>query len=102
MSLTCCPVKNEFLYANGYYSLDNIGANDEVVFVPDLKIEVCEEFFRLYHGDMPGDVIYEYEENGNKAPGELFGRHIKIYAISWEKSFSRDFCDVNWVMQYNY
>jgi hypothetical protein len=44
MSLTCCPVKNEFLYANGYYCLDNIGAHDEVVFVPDLKIEVCEEF----------------------------------------------------------
>jgi hypothetical protein len=59
MSLTCCPVKNEFLYANGYYCLDNIGAHDEVVFVPDLKIEICEEFIPHYASSGMEDVIFD-------------------------------------------
>lgn len=95
------PVQNEVKYSSGYSDMDGKGAYDSVIYVQELKVEVCEEFIHRFSSFGPGDVIYEYEENGNKAPGELFGRHIKIYAISWEKSFSRDFCDVNWVMQYN-
>ena len=58
-----CSVKDEFNYVNGYDNLDNIGAHDEVVFVPDLKIGACEEFILHYASSGMEDVIYDYEAN---------------------------------------
>ena len=63
VSVPCCPAKNEFIYSNGYSCLDNIGAHDEVVFVPDLKIGACEEFILHYASSGMEDVIYDYEAN---------------------------------------
>ena len=95
------PVQHEFRYSGRYDDMDGKGAYDAVIFARDLKIEVCEEFIRRYSSFGPDDVIHEYEDNGQKAPGELIGRHIKIFAISWDKYFSPYYCDINWVMQYN-
>lgn len=95
------PVQYEFNYVNGYDNLDNIGAHDDVIFVPDLKVEVCEEFIRRYSTSGMQDVIYDYEANNDRYPGETIGRHVKIYAITWARSEKPDYCDIEWVMQYN-
>ena len=95
------PVQFDLKYAGGYGDMDGKGANDDVIFAQDMKVEVCEEFIRRYSSFGPGDVIYEYDDNGEKAPGASVGRHIKIYAISWAKVYSQEYCDINWVMQYN-
>ena len=95
------PDSLEFKYALGYDDMDGLGEMDDVIFLQDLKVEVCEEFFRLYPGDMPGDVIFDYEANGNKYPGDVFGRHVKVYAITWSTTDPIEYCDIEWVMQYN-
>ena len=95
------PVQYEFNYVNGYDNLDNVGAHDDVIFVPDLKIEVCEEFVRRYSNSATEDLIYDHEANNNRYPGETIGRHVKIYAITWDRSEKPDYCDIEWVMQYN-
>jgi hypothetical protein len=95
------PVPNEFFYVNGYANMDNIGAHDDVIFVPNLKIEVCEEFNHRYSNSGTEDVIYDYEANNDRYPGETIGRHVKIYAITWARSEHPDSCDIEWVMQYN-
>ena len=93
------PVQSEFFYVNGYANMDNVGAHDDVIFVSDLKIEVCEEFNRRYSSSAKEDLIYDYEANKDRYPGEAIGRHVKIYAISWARSEKPDYCDIEWVMQ---
>ena len=95
------PVQDELNYMNRYGNLDNIGEFDDVIYAQDLKIEVCEEFSRRYSSSGLEDVIYDYEANKDKFPGETIGRHMKIYAISWSKTTSPDYCDVEWVVRYN-
>lgn len=95
------PGQNEFIYVNGYDNMDNIGGHDDVIYVQDLKIEVCEEFNRRYSNSATEDVIYDYEANNDRYPGETIGRHVKIYAISWSRSQRPEYCDIEWVMQYN-
>ena len=95
------PAQDELSYMNRYGNLDNIGELDDVVYAQDLKIEVCEEFSRRYSNSGLEDVIYDYEANEDNFPGETIGRHMKIYAISWSKTKSPDYCDVEWVMRYN-
>ena len=84
-----------------FLDMDGLGEMDDVIFLQDLKVEVCEEFFRLYPGDMPGDVIFDYEANGKRYPGDVFGRHVKVYAITWSTTDPIEYCDIEWVMQYN-
>ena len=95
------PVQDELSYMNRYDNLDNIGERDDIIYAQDLKIEVCEEFSRRYSSPGLEDVIYDYEANEDNYPGETIGRHIKVYAISWSKTTSPDYCDVEWVVRYN-
>ena len=95
------PTQLELKYANGYDDMDGIGAPDDVIFLQDVKIEVCKEFIRRYSSTGFDDIIYNYEANKEKYPGEVFGRHIKIYAINWAGEEYIEYCDIEWVMQYN-
>jgi hypothetical protein len=95
------PVQYEFKYANGYDNMDGLGERDDVIYAQDLKIEICEEFVHRYSSDDLGAIVYDYEANGDRYPGEVFGRHVKIYAINWTTGISPDYCDIEWVMQYN-
>jgi hypothetical protein len=95
------PVEIEFYYMNRYDNMDNIGAFDDVIYAQNLKIEVCKEFIRRYSSFGTGDDIYDYEANEDSYPGETIGRYVKVYAISWSKTTSPDYCDIEWVMQYN-
>jgi hypothetical protein len=95
------PVQYGFNYAIGYDNMDGLGESDDVIFAQDLKVEVCEEFIRRYSSVGPDDIIYDYEANGKKYPGETLGRHIKIYAINWSMEDSPEYCDIEWVMRYN-
>ena len=95
------PVQYELKYTPGYADMDGIGASDDVIFAQDLKIEVCEEFIRRYSSAGPEDIIHDYEANRRRYPGEVFGRHMKIYAIKWSGEDYIGYCDIEWVMQYN-
>ena len=95
------PEQGDFKYSGGYADMDGVGAFDDVIYAQDLKIEVCEEFSRRYSSPGLEDVIYDYEANEDNYPGETIGRHMKVYAISWSKTTSPDYCDVEWVMRYN-
>jgi hypothetical protein len=94
-------VQHDYRYMPGYADMDGYGARDDVVFAQDLKIEVCEEFIRRYSSAGPDDIIYDYEANGEKYPGEVLGTHMKIYAIAWDIDLQFDYCDIEWVLQYN-
>jgi hypothetical protein len=95
------PDQDEFRFVNAYDDMDGIGAFDDIIYAQDLKIEVCEEFIHRYSSFGPGDIIHDYEANKNNYPGELIGRHMKIYAIGWSMTKSPDYCDIEWVMKYN-
>jgi len=95
------PTQLELTYANGYDDMDGIGAPDDVIFLQDVKIEVCKEFIRRHSSAGPDDIIYNYKANKEKYPGEVFGRHIKIYAINWPGEEYNEYCDIEWVIQYN-
>ena len=95
------PVQYDFRYSNGYDNMDGIGEGDDVLYAQDLKVEVCEEFIRHYSSVGPDDIIHDYEAYGNKYPGEVLGMHMKVYAITWSMASSPDYCDIEWVMQYN-
>ena len=95
------PVQYDLRYSNGYANMDGLGEADDVIYAQDLKIEVCEEFIRHYSSVGPGEIIHDYEAYGNKYPGEVLGRHVEIYAITWSMARSPDYCDIEWVMQYN-
>jgi len=94
-------VQFDFRYVPGYADMDGYGAQDDVIYAQDLKIEVCEEFIRRYSSAGPDDVIYDYEANGDKYPGEVLGTHMKLYAINWSVDEQPDYCDIEWVLQYN-
>jgi hypothetical protein len=95
------PIQYELKYTNGYADMDGIGAVDDVIYAQDLKNEVCEEFILRYSSAGPEDIIYDYEANRERYPGEVFGRHMKIYAINWYGTNPDGYCDIEWVMQYN-
>jgi hypothetical protein len=95
------PVQTDFKYWAGAADMDGIGKPDDWISASDLKVEVCENFIRRYSSFGPGDIIHNYEANGEKYPGKVVGRHIKIYAITWSWSESLDYCDIEWVVQYN-
>jgi len=61
---------------------------------------VCEEFVRRYASPGFGDTVYDFQAAGKRYPGQVIGKHIKIYAIDWSAGdFSED-CDIYWVVQY--
>ena len=95
------PVQYELMYKAGYADMDGLGGPDDVIYAQDLKIEVCEEFIQRYSSVGPGDIIYDYEANGKRFPGEVLGRHMIIYAISWSNVDISDYCDIEWVVHYN-
>jgi hypothetical protein len=95
------PVQTDFKYWAGRADMDGIGEMDDWISAPQLKVEVCEDFIRRYSSFGPGDIIHNYEANGEKYPGKVVGRHIKIYAITWSWTESLDYCDIEWVVQYN-
>lgn len=92
---------SDFIYLPKFDDLDGSGARDDVIFVQDLKIEVCEEFSRRYSDFSPDVIIHDYEAEKENYPAEVFGRHIKIFAISYSMSESPDYCEVTWVLKYN-
>ncbi len=95
------PVQYDFIYHNTYDDTDGLGPWDKVLYVRELKNEVCEEFISRYSSPGFGDMIYDFEAAGKKYPGETIGRHIKIYAINWSMATSPDYCDILWVVKYN-
>jgi len=95
------PVQSDFKYWAGRADMDGIGELDDAISASQLKVEVCESFIHRYSSFGPGDIIHNYEANGEKYPGKVVGRHIKIYAITWSWSESLDYCDIEWVVQYN-
>ncbi len=91
----------DFVYNNNRYDMDGIGAWDDVIYLRKLKIEVCEEFSRLYSSFAPDVMIYDIEEANERYPGEAIGREIKTFAVIWEKTEHPDVCGIEWVLKYN-
>ena len=95
------PVDYPFVYSNGYDDMDGIGAKDDAISAQELKLEVCEAFVSRYTSFGPGDIIHDFKADGGKYPGELDGRHIKVFAIIWQYEIQPESCEIIWVMQYN-
>ena len=94
------PVQYEFRYYSQYDDADDNGTEDHIIFVPDLKLEVCDEFVQSYGSPGYDSTIYDFEAAGGKYPGQTIGRHMKVFAIKWEKSYRPDYCDLLWVVKY--
>ena len=95
------PRQRDFNYLNKHDDMDGIGGADDIIFVPNLKFEVCEEFSRRYSSFAPDVIIHDFEAERRRYPGEIVGRDIKIFAISWSRIEDSDECEIQWVMKYN-
>jgi hypothetical protein len=95
------PEQGDFKYSDGYTDMDGVGAFDDVIYAQDLKIEVCEDLTRRFSSLAPDDSIHDYEAAGGRYPGQTIGTHMKLYAITWSKTWSWEYCDIEWVMKYN-
>jgi hypothetical protein len=91
---------HDFVYSPKLDDMDGSGARDDVILVQDLKLEVCEEFSRSYSDFKPDVIIHDFEAE-EKYPAEVYGRHIKIFAIMYAKSQEPDYCEIEWVVKYN-
>jgi hypothetical protein len=91
----------DFVYLNNRQDMDGIGAWDDVICLRKLKMEVCEEFSRLYSSFAPDVMVYDFEEANERYPGEAIGRETKIFAVIWSKTDYPDICGIEWVMKYN-
>ena len=47
------PDQRDFNYLNKHDDMDGVGERDDIIYVPNLKIEVCEEFIRRYSSFAP-------------------------------------------------
>jgi len=94
------PRQRDFNYRNKYDDMDGIGERDDIIYLNQLKIEVCEAFSRRYSSFAPETVIHDFEAEGKRYPGETVGRHIKVFAIIWLRESSEK-CEIEWVMKYN-
>lgn len=95
------PVEYEYSVSRKYEDLDGKGRHDSVVFIRDLKLEVCEEFGRRYASPGLTNPVHQYISSQQRAPGAIYGRHVTKYAILWEEINFPEYCDILWVMQYN-
>ena len=82
-----------------YDRMDEGKIQDTAIAVWGLKDSVCREYNLRYASDNLGPLIYDYEANGNRYPGESIGRQVITYAIKW-KSADIDDCEINWVVEY--
>ena len=95
------PEQRDFNYLNKHDDMDGIGERDDIIYVPNLKIEVCEEFSRRYSSFAPDVIIHDFEAEMRRYPGETVGRDIKIFAISWSRIEDSEECEIEWVVKYN-
>ena len=95
------PVEYGYMVSRKYEDLDGKGRHDSVVYIQDLKLEVCEEFGRRYASPGLTNPVHQYISSQQRAPGAIYGRHITKYAILWDEILFPEYCDILWVMQYN-
>lgn len=72
---------------------------DAAIAVWGLKDSVCREYNRRFASDKSGPIIYDYEANAKRYPGESIGRQMITYAIKWETADIDD-CEIEWVVEY--
>jgi hypothetical protein len=82
-----------------YDRMDAGTTQDAAIAVGGLKDSVCREYNLRFASDNLGPLIYDYEANGNRYPGESIGRQMVTYAIKW-KTADIDDCEINWVVEY--
>jgi hypothetical protein len=82
-----------------YDRMDAGKIHDTAIAVWGLKDSVCREYNRRFASDKSGPIIYDYEANGKRYPGESIGRQMITYAIKW-KTADIDDCEINWVVEY--
>ena len=92
---------HDFVYSPKLDDMDGSGARDDVILVQDLKLEVCEEFSRSYSDFKPDVIIHDFEAEEEKYPAEVYGMHIKVFAIMYAKTQEPDYCEIEWVVKYN-
>jgi len=90
----------EYSIQKGYANMDGQGREDDTIYSGENVPEaVCVEFNKRYaQVPLNEGTIFDYRAAGNKYPGEVYGRQMKVYAIKWESD--RNVCEVNWVLEY--
>ena len=83
----------------GYDKMDAGPIRDAAISVWGLKDRVCSEYNLRFASDKSGPIIYDYEANGKRFPGESIGREMITYAIKW-KTADIDDCEIIWVVEY--
>jgi len=94
------PIQLDIRYYDNYEDTDGNGLEDRIIIARELKLEVCEDFVRRYASPGFGDKIYDFEEAGQRYPGQALGKHVKIYAVNWSTRAFSESCDILWVVQY--
>ena len=75
--------RGEYSLRLQYDNMDGQGTWDDTIYTGDqIPTAICLEFNKRY-GSPPlnNESVFDYQAAGNKYPGEVFGREIKLYAI---------------------
>lgn len=104
--LSSLPVLGDELGGGNYEiglsadDMDGQGESDHVIALTKMvPMEVCVEFNKLYAAEPLKDgTVFDRQAAAEKYPGQVYGRHMKTFAIKWETS-QKD-CEINWVLEY--
>ncbi len=93
--------RGEYSLRLQYDNMDGQGTWDDTLYTGDqIPAAICLEFNKRYASPpLNEESAFDYQSAGNKYPGEVFGRGIKLYAIKWQTT--NDACEINWVIRYN-
>jgi len=83
-----------------YDDMDGKGEMDSAIFTTvDVPLEVCVEYNKSFAQEPLNEgPVFDFKESGSKYPGELYGLHMKTFAIKWPVTVG---CQINWVLDYN-
>lgn len=94
-------IQDEFTYFHRYDNLDRLGNTEDVVVAQNLKIEVCEAFSRSYSSLDASELVFDFVAHDNRYPAEVYGEPLQTYAINWSMIEAWEYCEIQWVVQYN-
>jgi hypothetical protein len=95
------PIQDDITYLHRYDNLDRLGNKEDVIVAQNLKIEVCEAFSRSYSSLDASELVFDFVAHGDRYPAEVYGKPLQTYAINWSMIEAWEYCEIQWVVQYN-
>ena len=94
-------IHDELTYFHRYDNLDRLGHTEDVIVAQNLKIEVCEAYSHSYSMLDASELVFDFVAHGDRYPAEVYGEPLQTYAINWSMIEAWEYCEIQWVVQYN-